>query len=426
MAMKLGDLVGMALFNLWRRKLRTFLTTLAVIIGAALVSIIISLGDGLQTFIERQFGATFPDNAITAYSGADLFAFQSSVAKEITSEEQALFRAFNAEDYEQIAQIPGVERIDFGMNLISTSIRPEGSEKKYTVQAYAATDYEARLRTLVAGSFYEQDALGVCILSYDYIQAFGWADAAQALGRKVVVTIGKRNIYNLVTQEYTLTIVGVSEKSTSMAEVLIPSQEALKMGRFSYDDPALFSPQKPGYSLQLKIADGADTELIAGTIRAMGFQALTAGEVLARLDTVFSVVRIALSVFGGIALVVAAIGIINTLMMAIHERTREIGVMKAMGATSGSIRALFTLEGGLLGVAGGVLGTAAAIGLGKVLNFIGAKTFLSGFPGFELSVFSPSLILSVIALTTTVSLLAGLYPANRAAALNAVDSLRYE
>jgi putative ABC transport system permease protein len=424
--MKLGDLFGMALFNLWRRKLRTFLTTLAVIIGAALVSIIISLGDGLQTFIERQFGAIFPDNAITAYSGADLFAFQSSVAQEITSEKQALFRAFTAEDYTQVAQIPGVERIDFGMNLITTSVRPEGSQKKYTVQAYATTDYEARLRTLMAGSFYAQDARGVCIVSYDYVQAFGWTDAAEAIGKNVVLTVGKRNIYNFVTREYTLTIVGVSEKSTSMAEILIPSQEAVEMGRFSYDDQALFSPEKPGYSLQLKIADGADIEFIADTIRAMGFQALTAGEVLARLNTVFSVVRIALSVFGGIALVVAAIGIINTLMMAIHERTREIGVMKAMGATSGAIRALFTLEGGLLGLAGGVLGTAVAIGLGTLLNFIGSRTFLSNFPGFELSVFSPMLILGVIALTTTVSLLAGLYPANRAAGLNAVDSLRYE
>jgi putative ABC transport system permease protein len=424
--MKLGDLFSMAIFNLWRRKLRTFLTTLAVIIGAALVSIIISLGDGLQTFIERQFGAIFPDNAITAYSGADLFAFQSSVAKEITSEKEALFRAFTAEDYSQIARIPGVERVDFGMNLISTSIRPEGSDKKYTVQAYATTDYEARLRTLMAGSFYDQDAIGVCILSYDYIQAFGWIDAEEAIGRKVVLTIGKRNIYNFVTQEYTLTVIAVSEKSTSMAEVLVPSQEAVIMGRFSYDDAALFSPQKPGYNLQLKIAEDGDIEFIADTIRAMGFQALTASEVLARLNTVFSVVRIALSVFGGIALVVAAIGIINTLMMAIHERTREIGVMKAMGATSGTIRALFTLEGGLLGLAGGVLGTAVAMGLGKALNFIGSKTFLSGFPGFELSVFSPMLILGVIALTTTVSLLAGLYPANRAAALNAVDSLRYE
>jgi len=424
--MKPGDLFGMALSNLWRRKLRTFLTILAVIIGAALVSLIISLGDGLQTFIERQFGAIFPENAITAYSGADIFAFQSSVAKEITSEKQALNRAFTGEDFSQIEQIPGIERIDFGMNLIATSVSPEGSEKKYTVQAFPATDYEAKLRTLMAGSFYAQDDLGVCIISYDYVEAFGWADAADAIGRQVVINIGKRNIYNFVTQGYTLTIVGVSEKSSSMAEIIIPPQEALIMGRFSYDDPKLFTPEKPGYSLQLKIADGSDIEFIADTIRAMGFQALTAGEVLARLNTVFSVVRIALSVFGGIALVVAAIGIINTLMMAVHERTREIGVMKAMGATSGAIRALFTLEGGLLGLAGGVLGTAAAIGLGTLLNFVGSRTFLSDFPGFELSVFSPMLILGVIALTTTVSLLAGLYPANRAAGLNAVDSLRYE
>jgi len=113
-------------------------------------------------------------------------------------------------------------------------------------------------------------------------------------------------------------------------------------------------------------------------------------------------------------------------MMAIHERTREIGIMKAIGATKGTIRILFTLEGGFLGLAGGVIGVILSILFGELLNLIGANTFLADFPGFKLSVFSPQLILGVIALTTVISLLAGLYPANRAAGLDPVDSLRYE
>ena len=122
----------------------------------------------------------------------------------------------------------------------------------------------------------------------------------------------------------------------------------------------------------------------------------------------------------------ASIGIINTLMMAIYERTREIGVMKAVGATEGTIRLLFTVEGGALGFLGGVIGVSVGFALGMLLNIIGSRTFLSDFPTLNMSVFYPGLIFGVIGLTTAISLLAGLYPASRAAGLDPVEALRYE
>ena len=103
-----------------------------------------------------------------------------------------------------------------------------------------------------------------------------------------------------------------------------------------------------------------------------------------------------------------------------------VGVMKAVGATRGTIRMLFTVEGGVLGFLGGVVGVLLAVIFGQALNFIAARTFLSSYPGFTISVFSPWLLLGVIALTTAIALVAGLAPANRAAKLDPVDSLRYE
>ncbi len=161
-------------------------------------------------------------------------------------------------------------------------------------------------------------------------------------------------------------------------------------------------------------------------VEGMGFNALTAEDILAEINGVFNVIQVGLSAFGIIALVVAAIGIINTLLMAIHERTREIGVMKAVGATRGNIRMLFTTEGAALGFLGGAVGGLLALFLGQAINVIGARTFLSDFPGFELSSFTWWLIPGVITLTTAISLLAGLYPANRAARLDPVEALRYE
>ncbi len=167
-------------------------------------------------------------------------------------------------------------------------------------------------------------------------------------------------------------------------------------------------------------------ERVAQEIKDMGFNAITPSQILDEINNVFSIIQIGLSAFGIIALVVAAIGIINTLIMAIYERTREIGVMKAVGATKGTIRLLFTIEGGALGFLGGVIGVGLGFILGQMLNFIGSRTFLSDFPTFQISVFSPWLILGIIGLTTAISLLAGLYPANRAARLDPVEALRYE
>jgi putative ABC transport system permease protein len=100
--------------------------------------------------------------------------------------------------------------------------------------------------------------------------------------------------------------------------------------------------------------------------------------------------------------------------------------MKAVGATKGTIRLLFTAEGGILGFLGGFIGVAVAWILGQLLNIIGSRTFLSDFPDFNMSVFPAWLVFGIIGLTTVISLLAGLYPANRASRLDPVEALRYE
>jgi putative ABC transport system permease protein len=221
-------------------------------------------------------------------------------------------------------------------------------------------------------------------------------------------------------------VVGVLTSGSTTDSVLIPLADGENMGRFYQDNPLAYTDQQPGFLLQLEAASASDVKTIAQAVKDMNFSATTPEEILKQINSVFSVIQIGLAAFGIIALVVAAIGIINTLIMAIYERTREIGVMKAVGATRGSIRALFTLEGGALGLLGGVAGVLLAMLFGQALNFIGSRTFLSSYPGFKMSVFSPLLILGVIALTTVISLLAGLGPANRAARLDPVDALRYE
>ena len=424
--MRLSDLIGMAFSNLWRRKLRTTLTIMAVVIGATLVALMVSLGAGLQGFIVNQFGLMVPQDVVNISTTERFFAAQRGSPSEIVSREVEIPLPFTGEDMARIGAIEGVERIDYGISVSTLYVSPQDSDKKYTVFANTAPEYEAGIRQLVAGVHFAENTSGECLIAYDYLDTFGWSDAGAALGKEITIAVGKLDPFDRETQEFTFTVVGVIQKTMNVTQILIPTGDAKEMARYYQDNAELYTEEQPGFFLQVKVTDVALVEQVAEDIKDLGFNAITSSQMLDEINNVFSIIQIGLSAFGIIALVVAAIGIINTLIMAIYERTREIGVMKAVGATKGTIRLLFTIEGGALGFLGGVIGVTFGYGLGQMLNFVGSRTFLSDFPTFQISVFSPGLIFGIIGLTTAISLLAGLYPANRAARLDPVEALRYE
>jgi ABC-type antimicrobial peptide transport system permease subunit len=183
-----------------------------------------------------------------------------------------------------------------------------------------------------------------------------------------------------------------------------------------------------GYnSLVVKADKTSSVEEVAAAIRTLGVGAATARSFIDAQLQIFTILSLVLGGIGGIALAVAAIGVVNTMVMAILERTREIGVMRACGATRATIRRLFTVEAGLLGFTGGVLGIAAGYGLTRVANiFINDQLASASIKAKDIIGLEPWLILAVVGSTTVVGALAGLYPAFRAARLNPVEALRYE
>ena len=423
--MSLFDLIRMAFSNLWLRKLRTSLTILAVVIGAVLIALMSSISTGLEGFIKDQFGINVSQYSISAYAG-EITYYYSESPREIDDSSGDIVRAFTKEDVENILAIDGVERVDWEPWFNALYVSPENSDKKYSVLIRSGPDYEMNLVKLDAGDYFNEDASRLCLISHDYLEVFGWASAEDAIGRQITITMGKYYEYNAEIADYDFTVCGVMQKTINSKEIIIPLSTAIDMSRYYMDDPLMYSAEQPGTMLEVKVTDTELIEQVAGEINAMGFATVTPSDILKEINTVFNVVNIGLSAFGVIALIVASIGIINTLMMSIYERTREIGVMKAVGATRGAIRTLFMMEGTALGLIGGAIGAAAGYGAGYLLNFIGHQTFLSDYPTYQLAVFSTSLFLGIVAITTVISLIAGVYPANRAAKLNAVDALRYE
>jgi len=423
--LKFLDLVKMAFSNLWRRKLRTSLTVLAIVIGATLVALMVSLGHGLESFIVDQFGFMVSQETITV-SKSDDFGFNGSGPHEIESSEIEIASPFTKAEADEIKALEGVERVDPYIISPALAISPEDSDKLYSVFINAVPYYEVSLRKLSAGQYFPEGSSGQCLIAYDYLEMFSWPDAQSAIGKEVTVLMGKLNPFDRTTREYNFKVVGVIQQSINNVEVLIPVGDAIEMARFYQSNPDVYTEEEPGFALQVKAVNEEVVDSVAQAIEALGYHTITASEILEEINNVFGIIQIGLSAFGIIALVVASIGIINTLIMAIYERTREIGVMKAVGATRGTIRLLFTIEGGALGFAGGVIGVILAFILGQALNIIGSRTFLSDFPNFDLSVFPAWLPFGVVALTTAISLIAGLYPANRAASLDPVEALRYE
>ena len=245
--------------------------------------------------------------------------------------------------------------------------------------------------------------------------------------------------FSLVPHQMKLRIVGVvqTEPASGFAgpgqgRLLIPEQVAEQLSAAQTSDlRELLSGgaagQKSYQSLTVRVASTADVQTVENEIKDMGFSAFSILDAARSLRLVFAVFDLLLGIFGSLALIVASLGIINTLVMAILERRREIGVLKALGAADGDIRGLFFAEAGVMGLLGGICGVAFGWLIGRAIN-LGTNIWLArqSLPSTTISLVPWWMVGFAIAFAVGVSLAAGIYPASRAAKLNPIEALRYE
>jgi putative ABC transport system permease protein len=185
---------------------------------------------------------------------------------------------------------------------------------------------------------------------------------------------------------------------------------------------------KPVYaSLTVRAKSPALVGGIETSIKNMGFGTFSLLDATKNLRVFFTIFDMLLFIFGSLALAVATLGIINTLVMAILERRREIGILKALGAADRDVKQLFFVEAGVMGLLGGILGVGFGWLVGRAVT-IGTNLYLKRQSLPSADVFSVPwwLVLTAILVAILVSLVAGLYPASRAARLDPVEALRYE
>jgi putative ABC transport system permease protein len=184
----------------------------------------------------------------------------------------------------------------------------------------------------------------------------------------------------------------------------------------------------PTYAtVSVRVKDPAKIQGVEDSIKKMGFNTFSMLDATRSLRRFFTILDLFLGIFGSLALAVASIGIVNTLVMAILERRREIGIMKAIGGSDGDVRKLFFVEAGVMGFFGGGVGVALGWTIGRLIN-AGTNIYLRRQDlSPEQIWFVPWwLVLGAIAFAIVVSLVSGVYPATRASRLDPVQALRYE
>jgi putative ABC transport system permease protein len=452
--MKLRDALEFSLAGLRKRRLRTFLTAAGVMIGIGALVSMISFGTGMQKNVTEAFKASdLFTTVLVMPGGPDVPSGDPDrpgrTAKSAGRSDAVLDDAAVA----GIARIPGVRLAYPDVNFPAMVSLGEQEEFRLiqVVPAAVAASNAVQVRW---GRAYASDEEEGVVVSRSLVRRLGTDEPAAAVGKTLRVTsvsidLGKFASLDLsalfsgkglpvAREDYNFPIVGVIETgafgggpSPVQNDVLIPPGTARRIKRLpitSIWDLFRMRNGRLGYSaVSVKVRSMKDLEPVKSRVREMGFTTFALADQFEQVTKAFYFMDMILAAVGMIAIVVAALGIVNTMVMSILERYREIGVMKAVGAGDGDIKRIFFFESGAIGLLGGaagcVLGWAVSLVINRVLNFYMAR---QGMPYIDYFAFPFWIFAGALGFSLLVSLVSGIYPARRAARVDPVVALRHD
>lgn len=437
--MRFFETLRTANHNLFRNKVRTFLTILAIFVGSFTIILNVAINSGVNAFIDEQTAALGGDNFIMLMSkdSAAMMSEQMSAStgpQEFTEKTNTI-GVLSDTDLETLKNIDGIDADSFysptplnGTGYITSS----KTDKKYNVGSAMILPPGNFNIPLAAGTLVDQTEeakqKNQIVLPPEYPQALGYEKDEDIIGQ--TITFALKDEFDGSFKEFKAEVVGVE------ANGIVSSQFGMLLSRALYDEMYTFATkyypanyEAPTYYVMATFDNTRFTEdEIKQAISDAGYYAWTINDMMGVIRTFFDVIMIVFSIFGGIALLAAAIGIVNTLLMSVEERTREIGLDKALGMSSGRVFTEFATEAILLGFWGSVFGVIVAMLIGNAVNFAVHQpgAFLEVFPTFELFKFTFGNVLPIVIIIMIIALIAGTAPAIKAARKNPIEALRYE
>jgi putative ABC transport system permease protein len=466
--MKLADLTELAARNLREAVLRNSLTTLGISVGVASLVALLSLGVGLQQLVNRSVARAglFDTVSVRPRQNTPFGERGGGPRRPRDNADIVPPRALDDAARKEIAALPNVLEVNPEVRFTAEA-RHEPNNQLVMVAGMAPSSQSSGTLDGLTGNFFSSPDAQEAILQGDMAKRLlddGKAPAS-LLGQEITLRFAQRQALPPPSQQAASDApnqaVGPDEEAMGFS--IVPSEKKFRVvgvtpasdsggGQVGFNNAGLYLPLAVAEKLQ--VVQGADlrdvarsssavgTRYAALNVRAsspaavaqiessiahMGFAAFSLIDVTRNLRTFFAIFDLFLGIFGSLALAVASLGIINTLVMAILERRREIGVLKALGAANRDVRQLFFAEAGVMGLAGGVFGVMLGWAIGRAIQF-GTMVYMKRQGLSSPNIWSVPwwLVLSAVGFAVLVSLVSGIYPASRAARLDPVEALRYE
>jgi putative ABC transport system permease protein len=457
--MKPRDLTELAVRNLREAILRNSLTTLGVAVGVASLVAMLSLGVGLQTLASERLtkSGLFDAVFVTSRRG---FGGPGEGPPKPNPIAREKFKPLDEDARQSFSAMPNVVDVYPQIRFL-TDVRYNGASFSTNVLGVPESSRSMSAFSSITGAYFSSPTADEAILQSDFAKELS-PQPATLVGKEITLRYAeRRNVssdeiakekdidtqldemmsggISIVSREKKLRIAGVIESDPSAGiggfgggRVFLPIKVAEQLHPAQANDVQDFvrggGSGKPTYAaLTVRVQNPKNVLQVEDAIKKSGYNAFSLLDAARSLRLVFTVFDLFLGLFGSLALTVASLGIINTLVMAILERRREIGVLKSLGATDGDVKNLFFAEAGAMGLFGGILGVTLGWLIGQALTW-GTTIYLrrQDLPSVKISYVPWWLAASAIIFAIAVSLVAGLYPAARAAKLNPVEALRYE